>query len=50
MQLWIGLLLGGVLTSYLMSYKVKSAIIVGIALVSIISWPYVSTYSVKRIF
>jgi adenine/guanine/hypoxanthine permease len=39
MQLWIGVTLGGVVTTYLMSYKVKSSIIVGIALVSIVSWP-----------
>jgi AGZA family xanthine/uracil permease-like MFS transporter len=31
--------LGGIVTTYLMAYKVKSAIIVGIALVSIVSWP-----------
>ena len=37
--LWIGVFLGGFLTVYLMSYKVKSAIIVGIAVVSIVSWP-----------
>lgn len=38
-QMWIGVFLGGIVTVYLMSYKFKSAIIVGIALVSIISWP-----------
>lgn len=38
-QLWIGIMCGGVLTAYLMSYRVKSAIIIGIAVVSIISWP-----------
>jgi AGZA family xanthine/uracil permease-like MFS transporter len=37
--LWIGVFLGGIVTTYLMSYKFKSAIIVGIALVSIVSWP-----------
>ena len=38
-QMWIGIFLGGIVTVYLMSYKFKSAIIIGIALVSIISWP-----------
>jgi len=37
--LWIGLGLGGMLTVLLMAYKVKSAMIIGIMLVSIISWP-----------
>jgi AGZA family xanthine/uracil permease-like MFS transporter len=30
---------GGILTAYLMAYKVKSAMIMAILLVSIISWP-----------
>lgn len=38
-QLWIGIIFGGVFTAYLMAYRVKSAIIAGILLVSIISWP-----------
>jgi AGZA family xanthine/uracil permease-like MFS transporter len=38
--MWIGIMCGGVLTAYLMSFKVKSAIIIGIAVVSIMSWPY----------
>ncbi|KAI9806512.1 MAG: hypothetical protein M1833_003699 [Piccolia ochrophora] len=37
--LWIGIFCGGILTVYLMMYKVKSAIIIGIAVVSIFSWP-----------
>jgi AGZA family xanthine/uracil permease-like MFS transporter len=37
--MWIGIFGGGIVTAYLMSYKVKSAMIAGIALVSIISWP-----------
>jgi adenine/guanine/hypoxanthine permease len=32
-------MLGGVVTAILMSYKVKAAIVIGIALVSIVSWP-----------
>lgn len=37
--MWIGIFCGGVLTVMLMMYRVKGAIIAGIALVSIISWP-----------
>ncbi|KAI0020600.1 permease family-domain-containing protein [Xylariomycetidae sp. FL0641] len=37
--MWIGIFLGGVLTVVLMMYRVKGAIIAGILLVSIISWP-----------
>ncbi|KAL1613960.1 hypothetical protein SLS54_010107 [Diplodia seriata] len=37
--LWIGVFCGGILTAYLMSFKVKSAMIIGILVVSIISWP-----------
>ncbi|KAI1343301.1 purine transporter [Xylariaceae sp. FL0016] len=37
--LWIGIFCGGVLTVLLMMYRVRGAIIAGILLVSIISWP-----------
>ncbi|PSN60921.1 xanthine/uracil permease family protein-like protein [Corynespora cassiicola Philippines] len=37
--MWIGIFCGGVLTVMLMLYRVKGAIIMGILLVSIISWP-----------
>ncbi|KAI0886106.1 permease family-domain-containing protein [Annulohypoxylon maeteangense] len=37
--LWIGIFCGGVFTALLMMYRVKGAIIAGILLVSIISWP-----------
>ncbi|KAH8907613.1 purine transporter [Coniochaeta sp. PMI_546] len=37
--LWIGLMCGGIFTAILMTYRVKGAIIAGILLVSIISWP-----------
>ncbi|KAI8936283.1 hypothetical protein NX059_006705 [Plenodomus lindquistii] len=37
--MWLGVMCGGVLTAYLMMYKVKSAMIVAILLVSVISWP-----------
>ncbi|KAH8888792.1 hypothetical protein GQ53DRAFT_783495 [Thozetella sp. PMI_491] len=38
-KMWIGIVFGGLLTSLLMAFKVKSAIVIGIATVSIISWP-----------
>ncbi|KAI1823733.1 purine transporter [Xylaria intraflava] len=37
--MWVGIFAGGVLTVVLLMYRIKAAIIVGIALVSIISWP-----------
>jgi AGZA family xanthine/uracil permease-like MFS transporter len=36
---WLGTLLGGLLTALLMQYKVKGALLYGIVLVSIVSWP-----------
>lgn len=40
--MWIGIFLGGVMTVFLMMFRVKGAIIAGILLVSITSWPRVS--------
>jgi adenine/guanine/hypoxanthine permease len=37
--MWIGIFCGGILTVLLMMYRIKGAIIMGILLVSIISWP-----------
>jgi AGZA family xanthine/uracil permease-like MFS transporter len=37
--LWLGIFCGGIFTAFLMMYRVKGAIIAGILLVSIISWP-----------
>lgn len=37
--MWVGIFCGGVLTAILMMFRVKGAVIIGIALVSIISWP-----------
>ncbi|KAG9242455.1 xanthine/uracil permease family protein-like protein [Calycina marina] len=37
--MWIGIMCGGVLTAYLMAYKFKAAILIGISVVSILSWP-----------
>jgi len=38
-KMWIGIFCGGFFTAILLAYKVKGAIIAGILLVSIISWP-----------
>lgn len=37
--MWIGIFCGGIFTVMLMLYRVKAAILMGIILVSIISWP-----------
>ncbi|KAI5458424.1 permease family-domain-containing protein [Mariannaea sp. PMI_226] len=37
-SLWIAVTLGGLVTSFLMAFRVKYALIIGIALVSIVSW------------
>jgi hypothetical protein len=37
--MWIGIFCGGFVTAILLAYQVKGAIIAGILLVSIISWP-----------
>lgn len=37
--MWTGIFCGGVFTAFLMLYRIKGAIIAGILLVSIISWP-----------
>lgn len=37
--MWVGIFCGGIFTVILMMYRVKGAIIAGILLVSIISWP-----------
>ncbi|KAK7681739.1 hypothetical protein QCA50_015086 [Cerrena zonata] len=37
--MWLGIFLGGILTVFLMLYRVKGAILIGIFLTSIISWP-----------
>ncbi|KAF4975714.1 hypothetical protein FZEAL_7531 [Fusarium zealandicum] len=37
--MWIGIFCGGIFTVLLMMYRVKGAVIAGILLVSIISWP-----------
>ncbi|KAK7553523.1 permease family-domain-containing protein [Phyllosticta citricarpa] len=37
--MWIGVFCGGMLTAFLMMFRVRGAIIIGILLVAIISWP-----------
>lgn len=37
--MWLGIFLGGLLTTFLMMYRVKGALCIGILLVSIVSWP-----------
>lgn len=36
--MWVGVMCGGLLVAVMMAFRVKSAIIIGILLVSIISW------------
>ncbi|KAK4148233.1 permease family-domain-containing protein [Dichotomopilus funicola] len=36
---WLGIVCGGMLTTILMSFRVKGAIIIGIIIVSAVSWP-----------
>ncbi|KAF7559854.1 hypothetical protein G7046_g4299 [Stylonectria norvegica] len=38
-KLWVAVFCGGIVTSFLMAFRVKYALIIGIALVSILSWP-----------
>ncbi|KAF9780090.1 permease family-domain-containing protein [Thelephora terrestris] len=37
--MWLGIFAGGILTVHLMMYRIRGAILIGIFLVSIISWP-----------
>lgn len=37
--MWLGIFVGGILTVLLMMYRVRGAILIGILVVSIISWP-----------
>ncbi|KAM3551177.1 hypothetical protein ARSEF4850_007999 [Beauveria asiatica] len=38
-KLWLGIFCGGIFTAFLMAYRIKYALVIGIALVSVISWP-----------
>jgi len=38
-QVWVGIFLGGIVTVIMMMYRIRGAIILGIFMVSIISWP-----------
>ncbi|RFU76947.1 mfs transporter, agza family, xanthine uracil permease [Trichoderma arundinaceum] len=37
--IWLAIFCGGIITAFLMAFRVKYALVIGIALVSIISWP-----------
>ncbi|KAK6212407.1 hypothetical protein LQW54_005360 [Pestalotiopsis sp. IQ-011] len=37
--MWLGFLLGGIFVAVMMAYRCKFAIVIGIALVTIVSWP-----------
>lgn len=37
--MWLGIFLGGFLTVFLMMYRIRGSLLIGIAVVSIISWP-----------
>jgi AGZA family xanthine/uracil permease-like MFS transporter len=37
--MWLGIFLGGILTAILMLYRIKGALLIGITIVAIISWP-----------
>ncbi|KAI0085241.1 permease family-domain-containing protein [Irpex rosettiformis] len=41
--MWLGIFVGGIFTVFLMLYRVKGAILIGIFLTSIISWPRPTT-------
>ncbi|SPJ71184.1 related to purine transporter azgA [Fusarium torulosum] len=38
-KLWIAVFCGGIITAFLMAFRIKYALIIGIALVSVLSWP-----------
>ncbi|UPL02661.1 hypothetical protein LCI18_013595 [Fusarium solani-melongenae] len=38
-KLWVGVFCGGIVTAFLMAFRIKYALIIGIALVSMLSWP-----------
>ncbi|GAB0133182.1 hypothetical protein EsDP_00001595 [Epichloe bromicola] len=38
-KLWLAVFCGGIVTAFLMAYRIKYALVIGIALVSVISWP-----------
>ncbi|KAF4582970.1 Xanthine/uracil/vitamin C permease [Ophiocordyceps camponoti-floridani] len=38
-KMWTGVIGGGIVTSFLMAFRVKYAFVIGIAIVSVVSWP-----------
>ena len=45
LKVWIGIFCGGIITALLIMYKVKSAMIIGIAIVSITAWPRSTSFT-----
>jgi AGZA family xanthine/uracil permease-like MFS transporter len=37
--MWVAIICGGIVTAFLMAFRLKYALIIGIALVSVMSWP-----------
>lgn len=37
--MWLGIFLGGIVTVFFMMYRIRGALIIGIFLVSLVSWP-----------
>ncbi|KAF4512695.1 hypothetical protein G6O67_000044 [Ophiocordyceps sinensis] len=42
---WVAIFCGGLVTSFLMTFRIKYAFVIGIALVSVLSWPRHTTIS-----
>ncbi|KAM5356408.1 hypothetical protein ACJ41O_003054 [Fusarium nematophilum] len=38
-KMWVGIFCGGIVTAFLMAFRIKYALVIGIGLVSILSWP-----------
>jgi len=45
--MWLGIFMGGILTVLLMIYRIKGALLIGIFITSIISWPRPSAKSFR---
>ncbi|KAF4982034.1 hypothetical protein FZEAL_2284 [Fusarium zealandicum] len=48
-KLWAAVFCGGIVTAFLMAFRIKYALVIGIALVSILSWPSVQPLSILSI-
>ncbi|KAF4964825.1 hypothetical protein FSARC_7287 [Fusarium sarcochroum] len=38
-KLWVAVFCGGIVTAFLMAFRIKYALVIGIALISVLSWP-----------